>query len=140
MLVLPARASAGAADAETVPLAALAGERWATPRAGTAFDASLVRACRALGGFEPEHRHRSNDLAVLEQLVAAGEAVALLPSLGRLGRIPGVAVRRPAEAHLDRLIFLAARRASTGRPALKAVAGALRDQARALGLPGAYAG
>ena len=31
---------------------------------------------------------------VLEQLVAAGEAVALMPSLGRPGRVPGVAVRR----------------------------------------------
>jgi DNA-binding transcriptional LysR family regulator len=83
-----------------------------------------------------ERRRRSNDLAVLEQLVAAREAVALLPSLGRPGRIPGVAVRHGAEAPLDRRIFLAARRGSTGRPALQAVSRALRDQARALGLPG----
>lgn len=136
VLVLPADHPLCAADAEVAPLAALAGDRWAAPRSGTAFDDSLVRACRVLGGFEPDRRHRSNDLAVLEQLVAAGEAVALLPSLGRPGRVPGVAVRHPAEAHLDRRIFLAARRASTGRPALKAVSRALRDQARALGLPG----
>jgi DNA-binding transcriptional LysR family regulator len=119
-----------------VPLAALRDEAWAAPRSGTAFDDSLVRACRALGGFDPDRRHRSNDLAVLEQLVAAGEAVSLLPSLGRPGRIPGVAVRHCAEAPLDRRIFLAARRGSTGRPALKAVSRALRDQARAIGLPG----
>jgi DNA-binding transcriptional LysR family regulator len=135
VLVLPESHPLAAADAATVPLAALAGEVWATPRSGTAFDASMVRACRALGGFEPDRRHRSNDLAVLEQLVAAGEAVSLLPSLGRPGRIPGVAVRRCAEAPLDRRIFLAVRRGSTGRPALQAVSRALRDQARALGLP-----
>ena len=137
VLVLPAAHPLCAADPETVPLAALAEEPWATPRSGTAFLASMVRACRALGGFEPDLRHRSNDLAVLEQLVAAREAVALLPSLGGPGRVPGVAVRRTAEAPLDRSIFLAVRRGSAGRPALTAVARALREQARALGLPGA---
>jgi DNA-binding transcriptional LysR family regulator len=136
VLVLPADHPLCGADPESVPLAALRDERWAAPRSGTAFDDSLVRACRALGGFEPDRRHRSNDLVVLEQIVAAGEAVSLFPSLGRPGRIPGVAVRRVAETPLDRRIFLAARRGSTGRPALKAVSRALRDQARALGLPG----
>jgi DNA-binding transcriptional LysR family regulator len=136
VIVLPAAHPLAAADPDTVPLAALAGEIWATPRSGTAFDDSMVRACRALGGFEPDRRHRSNDLAVLEQLVAAGEAVALLPSLGRPGRVPGVVVRRAAEAPLERSIFLALRRASAGRAALAAVAEALRAQARALGLPG----
>jgi DNA-binding transcriptional LysR family regulator len=137
VLVLPAAHPLCAADPETVPLAALAGEPWASPRSGTAFDDSMVRACRALGGFEPDRRHRSNDLAVLEQLVAAGEAVALLPSLGRPGRVPGVAVRRPAEAPLERSIFVAVRRGSAGRAALAAVSAALREQARAIGLPGA---
>jgi DNA-binding transcriptional LysR family regulator len=137
VLVLPAAHPLCAVDPETVPLAALADEQWASPRSGTAFDDSLVRACRALGGFEPYRRHRSNDLAVLEQLVAAAEAVSLLPSLGRPGRMPGVAVRRPAEAPLERGIFAAVRRASAGRAALSAVADALREQARAIGLPGA---
>jgi DNA-binding transcriptional LysR family regulator len=137
VIVLPAAHALAAADPETVPLAALAGEVWASPRSGTAFDDSMVRACRALGGFEPDRRHRSNDLAVLEQLVAAGEAVALLPSLGRPGRVPGVVVRRVAGAPLERSILLAVRRASAGRAALAAVSEALRAQARAIGLPGA---
>jgi DNA-binding transcriptional LysR family regulator len=136
VIVLPAAHPLAAADPETVSLAALAGEPWATPRSGTAFVDSMVRACRALGGFEPDHRHRSNDLAVLEQLVAAGEAIALLPSLGRPGRVPGVTVRRIVEAPLERSIFLAVRRGSAGRAALAAVADALREQARAIGLPG----
>jgi DNA-binding transcriptional LysR family regulator len=137
VLVLPESHPLAAADPETVPIAALAGQAWASPRSGTAFDASMVRACRVYGGFDPDRRHRSNDLAVLEQLVAAGEAVALLPSLGRPGRVPGVVVRRPAEAPLDRSIFVAMRRASAGRATLAAVSDALREQARALGLPGA---
>jgi DNA-binding transcriptional LysR family regulator len=137
VIVLPAGHPLCAADPETVPLAALRDERWAAPRSGTAFHASFVRACRALGGFEPDTRHRSNNLAVLERLVAAGEAVALFPSLGLPGQIDGVAVRRCAEGPLDRRIFLAARRGSTGRPALQAVSRALREQARMIGLPDA---
>ena len=137
VIVLPAAHRLATADPETVALAALAGEVWAAPRAGTAFTDSMVRACRALGRFEPDLRHRSNDLAVLEQLVAAGAAVALLPSLGRPGRIRGVAVRRVAEAPLDRSVFLALRRGSAGRAALAVVSDALRAQALAIGLPGA---
>jgi len=120
---------------ETVRLAALAEEVWASTRTGTAYNDAFVRACRALGGFDPDVRHRSNDTAVLEQLVAAGEAVALMPSLKRPGHVPGVVVRRVAEGRLDRRIFLAARRGSTGRAALKVVSRALRDQADALDLP-----
>ena len=137
LLVLPAAHPLCAADPEVAPLAQLAGERWAFARAGTAFDDLLARACRALGGFEPEIRHRSNDINVLERLVAAGEAVTLLPALGQPGGVPGVAVRRVAEQPLDRTIFIAVRRGSGGRPALRAVAQALREQARTLGLPGA---
>jgi DNA-binding transcriptional LysR family regulator len=136
VLVLPA-AHPLAAGGESVALAALADEVWAAPRTGTAFADSMVRACRALGGFEPDFRHRSNDLAVLEQLVAVGEAVALLPSLGQPGGVPGVVVRHPAEAPLERSIFLAMRRSSAGRAALAAVADAVGAQARALGLPAA---
>jgi DNA-binding transcriptional LysR family regulator len=137
VLVLRADHPLALADPEQVPLAGLAGEAWASTLPGTAFDESMVRACRVLGGFEPDRRHRSNDLVVLEQLVAAGEAVALLPSLGRPGRMADVAVRTVAEAPLDRSIFLAVRRGSAGRPALGAVADALREQARAIGMPGA---
>jgi len=136
VLVLPADHPLAARDPDRVPLAELAGASWASPRAGTAFDDAFVRACRVLGGFEPESRHRTNDTSVLEALVATGEAVALLPSLKRPGRMPGVVVRRIAEAPLDRRVFLAARRGSSGRAALKVVSRALRDQARALGLPG----
>jgi DNA-binding transcriptional LysR family regulator len=137
LLVLPADHPLCAAHPETVPLAALADEPWASTRSGTAFGESFVRACRALGGFEPDRRHRSNDLAVLEQLAAVGAAVTLLPSLGSPGGTPGVAVRRVAEAPLDRRIFLAVRRGSAERATLAAVAHALRGRARALGLPGA---
>ena len=48
-----------------------------------------------------------------------------------------MAVRRAAEAPLERSIFVAVRRGSAGRAALAAVSAALREQARAIGLPGA---
>jgi DNA-binding transcriptional LysR family regulator len=137
VLVLPSGHPLAATHPQRVTLAALDDAAWAATRVGTAFHDALVRTCRALGGFEPEIRHRSNDISVLEQLVATGDAVAFLPSLGRPGRIPGVTVRDILEGPLDRRIFLAARRGSTGRAALKAVSRALRDQARALGLPAA---
>jgi len=134
VVVLPAGHPLAAADPQIVPLTRLADEVWASTRSGTAYHDAFVRACRALGGFDPDVRHRSNDTAVLEQLVAAGEAVALLPSLKRPGHVPGVAVRRVAEGRIDRRIFLAARRGSTGRAALKVVSRAVRDQAVAIGL------
>ena len=53
-----------------------------------------IRACRALGGFEPDVRHRSNDLLMLLALVANGQAVTLLPDLVR----PGPRAVRPSPA------------------------------------------
>ena len=135
VLVLPADHPLGAADAETVPLAALAEEVWASTRAGTAFDDAFVRACRALGGFEPGRppslqRHRGARAARGGGRGGRADAVARAPRAGaRRG------VRRVAEGRLDRRIFLAARRGSTGRAAIKVVSRALRDQAAALGLP-----
>ena len=43
---------------EAVPLAELAGEPWATGDAGMAWEEMTRRTCRALGGFDPDVRHR----------------------------------------------------------------------------------
>src|ERR687890_272263 len=67
-----------AAGGGPVALAALRDEPWAVGRAGTHYAELAIRACRALGGFEPDVRHRSNDLPMLLALVAAGQAVTLL--------------------------------------------------------------
>jgi DNA-binding transcriptional LysR family regulator len=118
-----------AAGGAAVPLAALRDEPWAVGKEGTRFSDLALQACRALGDFEPDVRHRSNDLLILLALVAAGQAVTLLPDLVRIDREPHVAARDVAEAPLTRTVFAAIRRGSARRPALLALRAALRATA-----------
>lgn len=109
---------------ERVPLKALAAERWAAPHPGTMFTGMVEHACRSLGGFEPDIRHRSNDLRVLLALVDSGDAVAFVPALGspvdrRLHEL--------AERRLRRTVFAAHRKAAAGRPSLEALRQVLRE-------------
>ena len=112
-----------------VPLAALAGERWAVPRAGTGFAGMVVHSCRSLGGFDPDIRHRSNDLRILVALVGSGDAVALVPALGHQEAAPGVELREIAERHVRRSVFSAHRRAAGERPTVAAVRSILHEVA-----------
>jgi DNA-binding transcriptional LysR family regulator len=113
-----------------VPLAELREETWAAGKENGDYAELTVRACRTWGGFEPEIRHRSNDLMILLALVAAGQAVTLLPDLVHAERDPAVAVRDIAEGRLRRTVFSAIRRGSTRRPALIALRAALAEEAR----------
>jgi DNA-binding transcriptional LysR family regulator len=108
-----------------VALADLHDAPWAMGKVGTHYAELTIRACRALGGFEPDIRHRSTDLLILLALVAHGQAVTLLPDLVRAEREPGVVVRDVAEAPLTRTVFSAIRRGSAARPALRALRAAL---------------
>jgi DNA-binding transcriptional LysR family regulator len=123
-----------AAAQERVGLGELAGEAWVAARADSAVAAMLVRACRSRGGFEPQIRHRTNDLRLLSELVGRLGAVSLVPSLGRAWMEPGVALRPLSGPPLDRRIGTVERRASSARPALRALKRALAEQAVALGL------
>src|SRR3954451_6327236 len=107
-----------------VALAALHAAPWAMAKVGTHYAELAIRACRALGGFEPDIRHRSTDLLILLALVAHGQAVTLLPDLVRPDREPNAVARDVAEAPLTRTVFGAIRRGSGRRPALNAVRGA----------------
>ena len=129
-VVLPAEHPL-AHDGGPVPLAALRDEPWAAGKAPGDYAALTVRACRSMGGFEPEVRHRSNDLLIILALVAAGQAVTLLPDLVGAARDPAVAVRDIAEGRLERTVFTAIRRSSTRRPALSALRAALEDEVKA---------
>ena len=115
-----------------MPLAALRDEPWAVGKADSHYGELTIRACRTLGGFEPDVRHRSNDLLMLLALVANGQAVTLLPDLVRADREPSVAVRDVAEAALTRTVFGAIRHGSARRPALNALRAALRETAAGL--------
>ena len=129
-LLLPPR-HPQAAGGGPVPLAALAGERWAATHPGAGHEAFLRRVCHAHGGFEPDIRHRTNEMAILVSLVSAGHALTLMPDLVPAERVAAVAVRPVAEAPLNRTVFTAVRSSADRRPALNAVRDALRDAARA---------
>ena len=113
-----------------VPLAALASERWAVPRAGTGFAGMVVHACRSLGGFDPDIRHRSNDLRILLALAGSGDAVALIPGLGHQEGTPGVELREIAERALRRSVFCAHRQAAGERPTVAAVRSIVHEVAQ----------
>ena len=128
-LVLPAGHPL-ASGGRPVELAALAEAAWACGPPPSAHDKLVQRACRVLGGFSPDVRHRSTDLLVLLTLVRTGHAVTLLPDLVRAEDDSTLAVRDLAEGPLARLVFTAVRAATAERPALAAVRAALREAAR----------
>jgi DNA-binding transcriptional LysR family regulator len=123
-----------AAQQEQIAFADLRDGEWAGGEAGTAWNDMIERACRSLGGYEPDVRHNVDDVRLILALVAARGAVGLVPAMGLHNEIEGYVWRPPAEGPLDRRIFTAVRRGTAERPALQAVRGALAEQARALGL------
>jgi DNA-binding transcriptional LysR family regulator len=90
------------------------------------------RTCRQHGGFDPDIRHRTNDATVSLALVARGMAVTLLPDLVVPAGRSGLALRRIAEASLDRAIFAVTRAADAARPSTQALVAAVRDVAATL--------
>jgi DNA-binding transcriptional LysR family regulator len=124
LLALPPAHPAAAGEAP-VDLRSLAGAAWATTRAGTAYADMLTRLCRSVGGFEPEIRHRANDMQLLLDLVAHG-CLALVPALGRPEDDPRVAVRRLRGEPFSRGVFVAVRESDRARPSTAAVVAALR--------------
>jgi DNA-binding transcriptional LysR family regulator len=132
-LVLAVPASHPLAGREKIAFADLAGEEWCGGQAGTAYAVMLERACRSIGGFEPDVRHEIDDVRLMLQLVADG-AVALVPELGQPGTVPEIVVRTPASGPIDRRIFIAFRRGTGDRPAVRAFATAVVERAAELGL------
>jgi DNA-binding transcriptional LysR family regulator len=118
----------------SVPLASLADAPWTTGHLGTAWAQMTTRACRELGGFDPDVRHRTNDSVTSLALVGAGEAVTLLPALVDPDptKHPGIAVRAIADGSLHRTIFTATRTADDGRPSVRAIREAVRTAAARL--------
>jgi DNA-binding transcriptional LysR family regulator len=106
-------------------VAELAQAHWATGFAGMAWDEMTRRTCRALGGFDPDVRHRCSDATLAVALVRRGLAVTLLPALPLRG-VTGVD-RHPIGT--DRAIFAATRSADATRPSTQAVLQAIRSTA-----------
>jgi DNA-binding transcriptional LysR family regulator len=122
LLALPAdhRLAAGA----EVDIAQLAGEPW-IEGAGATTAASLMLAgvCQA-AGFTPRIAFNSGDYQVVQQLVAAGVGVALVPGLAAAER-PGLVLRPVAGEPPVRRIAAVRRGAGANAPALAAMRGAL---------------
>jgi DNA-binding transcriptional LysR family regulator len=133
-IALPVGHPAARRHRDAVPLAELANAAWVTGHPEAGWDAVTVRTCRELGGFDPDIRHRTNDSVISLALVAAGQALTLMPRMVGLDDRPGVAVRAIAEGEVDRMIFMATRAADAQRPSVQALRDAIRD--RAVGLSG----
>ena len=123
-----------AQDQETIAFSDLRGYEWAGGETGTAWNDMITRACRSIGGYEPDIRHHVDDVRLILSLVARRGAVGLVPALGLHNEIEGFVWRPPAEVPLERRIFTAVRRGTADRPTLQAVREALAEQARLLGL------
>jgi DNA-binding transcriptional LysR family regulator len=133
-LVFAVPAGHPAEHQETIAFADLRGDEWAGGETGTAWNDMITRACRSIGGYEPNIRHNVDDVRLILSLVAGRGAVGLVPALGLHNEIEGFVWRPPAEGPLERRIFTAVRRGTAERPALQAMREALAEQARALGL------
>jgi DNA-binding transcriptional LysR family regulator len=132
-VVLPVGHPATRRHRDAVPIAELAGEPWATGLAGMGWDDMTHRTCRALGGFDPDVRHRTNDASVSIALVARGLAVTMLPDLALHDRDARIELRPIAEGSVNRTIFAATRAADAARPSTQALLAAVRDALERLG-------
>jgi DNA-binding transcriptional LysR family regulator len=78
-----------------------------------------LRACRERGGFEPDIRFHSDDLAIQLEMVRTTGACGLLPDLVLRRGIDGIAAPLVAGGGIGREIFTLTRRART--PAVQVV-------------------
>jgi len=123
-LVLPAD-HALARRRRAVALADLRDAAWVASAAGAGHHALVVSTCRALGGYEPDLRHRSNDADVQLELVRTTGAVALLPPLTLPAHDPRLAIRDVAEGEVSRRLAIITREGPRP-PALRAYVDAVR--------------
>ena len=86
------------------------------------------RTCQALGGFDPDVHHRTNDAGIGIAVVAHGLAVAMIPDLALPDRHPGVKIRGIAGGPVTRAIFAATRTTDASRPSTQALLAAVREQ------------
>ncbi len=115
------------ASAPRIRLADLADLPWAGCQPGTGHHEMHLRACRQIGGFEPDIRYTSDDFLILLEMVRTTGAGALLPDLVVGFEPPGVVARPFASGGVGREVFLLTRRSRT--PTMQAVVDGLRAAA-----------
>jgi len=115
------------ADAAGIELGALADEPWI---AGCGRCRAHLDTLAGAAGFRPDTRHSTDDYVVVQNLVAAGLAVAILPQLA-LRAAPNPAVRAvPLAGDPVRWISVVHRRESASTPAVRAGVRALTGHPR----------
>ncbi|MFF0489429.1 LysR family transcriptional regulator [Nocardia sp. NPDC003482] len=107
--------------------AELADETWLSVRGGFPVD-DVLRSIATVTGVQPRIAQRLNDFGVIEELVASGYGVALMPRYAV--RHPELVVLRLAGVRAARLYELAARPDAAARPAIAAVLAAFETAAR----------
>ncbi|MFD4179497.1 LysR family transcriptional regulator [Rhodococcus sp. NPDC058514] len=117
------------AERPAVGLDELADESWISVRGGFPVD-DVLQSVAAATGVAPRVVQRINDFRVIEELVAAGHGVALMPryALGHRGLV----FKRLAGVRAARIYDLATRPAAVDRPAVEAVLAAFRAEAAAV--------
>lgn len=118
-------------DRRPVSITSLSDEVWVAAASGTGHHALVLAACRDLGGFDPELRHRSNDADMQLDIVRTAGAVALMPSLTVPFDDPTLAIRHVADGTVARSLLLLTRDQPTPG-ALAHVLDSIRTRARSL--------
>ena len=111
------------AGRDRVALDRLAGAVWVGARSSAGHREMHLRVCRERGGFEPDIRFHSDDLAIQLEMVRMTRACGLLPDLVLGGGVPGIAAPLVAGGGIGREVFTVTRRALT--PAIAVVRAAL---------------
>ncbi len=114
------------ADRTEVAPAELADETWLSVRGGFPVD-DVLRSIATLTGVQPRIAQRLNDFRAIENLVAAGYAVALMPRFAVAH--PQLVVLRLSGVRAARLYELAFRPGAENRPAVAAVLAAFETAA-----------
>ena len=115
------------ADAGRVP--------WVMEPRGAASRHWAEQACRS-AGFDPDVRYETADLQAHVRLVESGNAVALLPDLVWVGRVPAARLVM-LEGTPQRTVFTSMRSSSAQHPVMLAVRRVLEETARQLVGPAA---
>jgi len=113
-------------------VADLAEASWCSAPLGSPAAVLMQQYCREHGGFEPRLEYQTHDVAMVQPLIAAGLAVALLPALNVVQPYPGVAVRQLPQAPPGRDIWCV-RPANRQLPAVPPMVEALQRAAERFG-------
>lgn len=130
VVLVPAGMFPGGGD---IALAQLSGASWAMAPEETSFGLGVRRACER-ADFVPDVRFQTYDVSVMEAMVAAGLAVAIVPRLGLVAHPlpPGVEQRALSGAPLSRQVFVAVRAGRQLSPAVTATRDAVTSSASIL--------